>query len=218
MEPKNEFKSSNSKSSRNENFSGFYNLGSGSLERLETRVPDDVNDYLSQFSLKSYISQIKSVRSSNDFDLNKNKYDKNESVKSSDTFNTKPLTKYERLQKLEKSLNGIQSNVELKRSTILEDIYQKINNLENKITDSESSSGKKMDLISKKIERIEKTIEMVNTKHEEVLNEKADAIDNICEKFHNSLTQEQENWREEEKNILNSVKGQIESVKQVLTR
>lgn len=53
MDLKNDLKSSNSKYSRNESFGGLYNLGSGILERLETKVPDDVDDYVGQFSLKS---------------------------------------------------------------------------------------------------------------------------------------------------------------------
>ncbi|BAM41697.1 conserved hypothetical protein [Theileria orientalis strain Shintoku] len=212
MDFKNDYKTYDFKFKKDENLENGCKLGIINLERMDTRLPDDDNPS-SKIQLKKYLSQIKYMRNSKEPESNSYKFESNTTFKSFESQDTRPIKKEDRLKKLEKSLSGIQSSAELKRTSILEEIYQKINKLENKILDSEEFSVKKIETINKKIESLETSIDNIYKKHENVLNEKAEAIDNICEKFHDSLSKEHENWLTGEKNILENVNKQINAMK-----
>ncbi|UKK02992.2 hypothetical protein MACK_003094 [Theileria orientalis] len=212
MDFKNDYKIYDFKFKKDENLENGCKLGMINLERMDTRLPDDDNPS-SKIQLKKYLSQIKSMRNSKEPESNSYKYDTNTTFKPFEPPDTKPLKKEDRLKKLEESLSGIQTNAELKRTSILEEIYQKINKLENKITDSELFSVKRIETINKKIESLETSIDNLYKKHENVLNEKAEAIENICEEFHDSLSKEHENWVTGERNIMENVNQQINAMK-----
>ncbi|AFZ81698.1 hypothetical protein BEWA_011160 [Theileria equi strain WA] len=103
------------------------------------------------FSLQSYLSQIKLNRSTKEYDPESSELESNSRSRTVDYTKDEIIDKNERIKKLEKSLSNIQSNVELKRSNILENIYQKINLLENKIAEGETDTNARLTWISKKV-------------------------------------------------------------------
>ncbi|UKJ90006.2 hypothetical protein MACJ_003264 [Theileria orientalis] len=216
MDFKNDYRTYDFKFKKEENLENGCKLGIINLERMDTRLPDNDNPS-SKIQLKKYLSQMKTMRNSKELESNSYKYDSNTTFKSFESPDTRPVKKEERLKKLEKSLSGIQTNAELKRTSILEEIYQKINKLENKITDSELFSVKRIETINKKIESLETSIDNLYKKHENVLNEKADAIDNICESFHDSLSKEHENWVAGERNIMEDEISEMKTIKSHIT-
>ncbi|KAK1445153.1 hypothetical protein BgAZ_110590 [Babesia gibsoni] len=163
-------------------------------------------------SLKSYLSQIKKGIDSRDFQ-SESPIEEEISINLAGICNNKSNDKYERVKKLESSLCGIQTNVETKRSNILEEIYQKLNNLETKIAEGETLERKNYMEANKKMEIIERNISTVKAKHDLELKDTIGKMEEVYQRFNEAMKKEKEQWKKTEREVIDDVNMQINTIR-----
>ncbi|GBE58573.1 hypothetical protein BOVATA_000660 [Babesia ovata] len=130
----------------------------------------------------------------------------------------------ERVKKLEDSLCGLQSNVESKRSNILEEIYQKINNLETKIAESEAQERRACSETNKKvgdnasnnhpqIDAIQRSVTAAKAKHEAETKEAVVKMEAVYQRFTETLRAEKEQWKQVENDAINDINSHIKRIR-----
>ncbi|CDR97416.1 homolog of Uncharacterized protein MAL7P1.13, P.falciparum [Babesia bigemina] len=156
-----------------------------------------------------YLSQIKLGMDSREFLTEPHQ----ETTTATKLHAPKPSDKYDRVKKLEDSLCGLQSNVESKRSNILEEIYQKINNLEAKIAESEAQERRACSEVTKKIDAIQRSITTAKTKHEAETKEAVVKMEAVYQRFTEALRAEKEQWKQAEKDAVNDINSHIKRIR-----
>ncbi|GFE53537.1 hypothetical protein BaOVIS_009410 [Babesia ovis] len=167
-------------------------------------------------SLKSYLSQIKLGMENGDIDSDGQHQDQISSATTtilSGDFQNKVPSKYDRVKKLESSLYGIQSNVESKRSNILEEIYQKINALETKISESENQERRSYNETSKKIDVIQRSISTAQAKHTSEIKEAISKMEDVYQRYNEQIRAEKELWKKQEKDAISEVMKNIDTIR-----
>ncbi|EDO08505.2 hypothetical protein BBOV_III009490 [Babesia bovis T2Bo] len=193
-----------------------YSSWSSLSTELSRSHGDNITDSLSgTHSLKSYLSQIKLDMEGKDVEPELNP-EITTSNSLPEAYVHRTTSKYDRVKKLESSLSGIQSNVESKRSNILEDIYAKINQLETKITESESKELHSFNETTKKIDIIQRSIKAAQAKQTAEVKDAISKMEGVYHRFTEQLRLEKEQWKKQEKDAVNNVMQNIHSIREEL--